>query len=132
MKVARVFHPGSPYAEPADTLRDAAARMRSHALSALPVMSGGDLVGVLTERDVVEAVAKGVRPAVAHVAEYMSDDGHVSVRIDEDVAVAGMKMLAIGCRHLPVVDRGRLVGVVSARDVFLASARGEPEGVLVS
>jgi CBS domain-containing protein len=132
VKVARVFHPGSPYAEPGDSLRDAAARMRGHALGTLPVMSGSDLVGVLTERDVVEAAAKGVRPSVAHVADYMNDDPEARVGIDDDIAVAAMKMLAIGCRHLPVVDRGRLVGMVSARDVFLASARSETEGVLVS
>lgn len=132
MKIARVFHPGSPYVEPQDTLREAATRMRGHALSALPVMAGGGLAGVLTERDVVEAVSRGVQPSVAHVAEYMNDDGYLSVTVDDEIAVAGMKMLAIGCRHLPVTDRGRLVGVVSARDVFLASARSETEGVLVS
>jgi CBS domain-containing protein len=132
MRVARVFHPGSPYAEPGDSLRDAAARMRGHALGALPVMSGNDLVGVLTERDVVEAAANGVRSAVAHVGDYMNDDAQARVSIDDDIATAGMKMLAIGCRHLPVVDHGRLVGMVSARDVFLASARSEIEGVLVS
>ena len=142
MKVARIFHPGSPYAAPADTLRDAAARMRAHALSALPVISGGELVGVLTERDVVEAVAKGVSPGVARVADYMNDDGYVTVTIDDDTATAGIKMLAIGCRHLPVMDGGRVIGHVSARDVFLASASPDRaradralagrEGVLVS
>lgn len=132
MKVARVFHPGSPYTEPADSLREAALKMRRHALSALPVMAEGRIVGVLTERDLVEAVANGVRPSVGHVAEYMNENGQATVSIDEEVSVAGMKMLAIGCRHLPVTDRGRLVGVVSARDVFLASGRAEAEGVLVS
>ena len=127
---------------PADTLRDAATRMRAHALSALPVLSDDEVVGVLTERDVVRAVAKGVGPALAHVADYMSDDGHVTVSVDDDVATAGVKMLTIGCRHLPVMDGGRLVGVVSASDVFLAPARSDRartdrartdrEGVLVS
>jgi CBS domain-containing protein len=130
MKIARVFHPSSVYASPVESLRDAAAQMRRHALSCLPVMSQGRLVGILTERDVVEAAAKGVRPSVAHVAEYMNDGG-VTVGVDDDIAVAGLKMLAIGCRHLPVMDRGRLVGMVSTRDVFLASARDGEEGVMV-
>jgi CBS domain-containing protein len=137
MKVARIFHPGSPYVEQADTLRDAAMRMRAHALSVLPVLSDGEVVGVLTERDVVAAMAKGVRPAFAHVADYMNGDGYLTVSVDDDAATAGVKMLTIGCRHLPVMDGGRLVGMVSASDVFLASARGDRaragrEGVLVS
>ena len=130
MKVARVFHPSSVHTTPAVSLRDAAEKMRGRALSCLPVISEGRIVGILTERDVVEAVAKGVRPAVAHVADYMNDGG-VTVSLDDDIAVAGLKMLAIGCRHLPVVDRGRLVGMVSTRDVFLASARYGAEGVMV-
>lgn len=130
MKIARVFHPSSAYTTPAASLRAAAEEMRGHALSCLPVISEGRIVAILTERDVVEAVAKGVRPSVAHVAHYMNDGG-VTVSVDDDVAEAGLKMLAIGCRHLPVVDRGRLVGMVSTRDVFLASARDGAEGVMV-
>ncbi len=112
MRIGRIFHAGCPQAVPGDSLREAASRMRARGLSA-----------ILTERDLVEACAKVVRPSMARVADYMND-GQVSVGVDDDSVVAGMKMLAIGCRHLPVTDHGRLVGVVSARDVFLATASG--------
>jgi CBS domain-containing protein len=131
VKIAMIYHPGIPYAAPAESLRDAAAEMRRHGLSCLPVMADGELIGILTERDIVEAAAKGVAPSVAQVTDYMND-GPVAVSVEDDSSAAGVKMLAIGCRHLPVVDRGELVGVVSARDIFLASARSEAEGVLVS
>ena len=94
-------------------------------------MDGSTLLGILTERDLVEAAANGVRPSMARVEDYMNSDP-VSTTLDDDCAVAGMKMLAIGCRHLPVTDRGNLVGMISARDVYLASVESGSEGVLVS
>ena len=130
MRVGRAFHPSSAHVSPADSLRDAAAQMRRHATSCVPVVAEGRIAGILTERDLVEAASKGVRPAVARVADYMTD-GAVAVSVEDDVAVAGLKMLAIGCRHIPVTDGARLVGVISTRDVFLASARADAEGVLV-
>ncbi len=120
MQIRRIYHPGAAFATPQQTLRDAALRMRSRALSCLPVMDCGELVGILTERDLVEAAAKGVPPSVARVADYMTD-GAVSVTVEDDASVAGMKMLAIGCRHLPVTDRGDVVGMVSTRDIFLST-----------
>ena len=80
------------------------------------------VVGIVTERDLVEAVARGAAPAGALVTDYMGDEGSVSVGLDDSTA-AELKMLAIGCRHLPVVDRERLVGMVSARDLYLMQAR---------
>jgi CBS domain-containing protein len=124
MKIGSIFHPGSPYASPEETLRQAATQMRSHGLSCIPVMSGGLLAGILTERDVVEAVAKGARPMIARVGDYMND-GAVTVSVEDDTSEAAMKMLAIGCRHLPVMTGGKLAGIVSDPDGFLADARAE-------
>lgn len=131
MKVRRFYHPGAEVVRPGDSLRDAAKRMREHAVSCVPVMDDGTLLGILTERDLVEAAANGVRPSMARVEDYMNSDP-VSATLDDDCSVAGMKMLAIGCRHLPVTDAGSLVGMISARDVYLASVRSGSEGVLVS
>ena len=78
----------------------------------------------------VEAVARGERPSEAHVAEY-TNDGSVTVTLDEDSSVAATKMLAIGCRHLPVLDAGKLVGMVSMRDLFLTAVRAEAEEATV-
>lgn len=131
MKVRRFYHPGAAVVRPGDSLRYAARCMREHAVSCVPVMVAGTLFGILTERDLVEAAANGVRPSMARVEDYMNTD-LVSATLDEDCAVAAMKMLAIGCRHLPVTDGGNLVGMISARDVYLASVQSGSEGVLVS
>ncbi|HET9781126.1 MAG TPA: CBS domain-containing protein [Candidatus Dormibacteraeota bacterium] len=121
MKVASVFRPGSPFVAPNDSLREAAIKMRASGQSCLPVLNGRAFTGIITERDLTEAVARGVRPAESSVVDY-TNDGGVSVSLDDDVAMAEVKMLAIGCRNLPVLDRGSVVGTISMRDVVLKTA----------
>lgn len=130
MKVNRFYRPHFAHVEPTDSLREAASRMRSGSWSCLPVLVDGSVVALITERDLVEAAAHGARPSDALVNDYMSD-GSVTVSLDDDISVAATKMLAIGCRHLPVIDAGRLVGMVSARDLLLQVARADARGVLV-
>jgi CBS domain-containing protein len=106
---------------PEETLLDAAARMRRYEVSALPVYRRHRLVGIVTERDVVAAIADGADPAATRVADYMTDRP-VTVRPDEDVEVAARRMAELGVRHLPVVDGDQLVGVLSMRDLLAPAA----------
>lgn len=126
MKVRRFFRPSAECVKPWDSLREAAKRMRSGGFSCLPVLVNGEVVGIVTERDMVEAVANTDRTSEAHVVDYMSE-GPVTVSLDDDSSVAATRMLAIGCRHLPVMESEKLVGMVSAQDLLLA--RTEAEGV---
>lgn len=57
---------------PEESLADAAARMRDHGIGSLPMMDGDELVGMLTERDLMWAMADGAPPNVTKVATYMS------------------------------------------------------------
>lgn len=122
--VRSFYRPGAVCATPEETLRDAAKKMRRGALSCLPVIRDDRMIGIVTERDLVEAAANGALPTVARVMDYMNDHSS-GVALDDDSVAAQLKMLAIGCRHLPVVDEGRVVGMVSARDLYLIHARGE-------
>jgi CBS domain-containing protein len=124
MKVSRFFRPSTAHLQPGETLRGAAIKMGAAGFSCLPVIVNGTVVAILTERDLVEALARGQRPGEAHVGDYMND-GAVAVSPEDDISVALVKMLAIGSRHLPVIDGGRLVGMVSQRDLFLAAVRQE-------
>lgn len=130
MKIDRFCRPHFAQVAPTDTLRDAAARMLAEHWTALPVVVEGTVIALITERDFVEAAARGARPSDVLVNDYMSD-GSVTVTLDDDISVAATKMFAIGCRHLPVVSSGRLVGMVSARDLLLEADRTAARGVLV-
>ena len=122
MKVRWVYHSDAAAVTPSNTLREAAAKMHVSGQSCLPVLDGSKVVGIITERDIVSAVAHGARTAGAWVFDY-THDGCTEITLDDECETAEVKMLAIGCRHLPVVDNGRLVGMVSMRDVTLTPAR---------
>jgi CBS domain-containing protein len=118
MRVADRCHHVLITAEPDDTLVDAAGRMNCFQIGALPVYELHQLIGILTERDIVAALAEGADPKTTTVAEYMTDRP-VTVAPDDDLALAAHRMAELGVRHLPVVDRHRLVGVLSIRDLLV-------------
>jgi signal-transduction protein with cAMP-binding, CBS, and nucleotidyltransferase domain len=74
---------------------------------------------VVSERDIVAAIAEGADPDQERVEDVMTDDV-VSVRPRDPVLEAGRRMLENEVRHLPVIDDGVVVGVVSERDVLRA------------
>ncbi len=107
---------------PEDTLGEAAERMTGEGVGSAVVLDGGRLIGILTERDVLRAAADRVHPSEARVREWMTADPIVA---DEETAAAESleTMMANGFRHLPIVEDGRVVGIVSIRDVLAASMR---------
>lgn len=125
MKVRGLYHRNAVCVEPWHTLKDAARVMKEGGFSCLPVILNGDIVGIITERDLVDAVAGAKRAGQAHVVDFMNEDP-VTVGPDDDSAVAATRMLALGCRHLPVMEDGKLVGIVSARDLLLLAAGADP------
>jgi CBS domain-containing protein len=100
--------------------------MSWHQVGALPVFDGQHLIGIITERDLTAALAEAAEPGVTPVSDYMTWAPEV-LRPDSDLAEAARQMLRLGVRHLPVVQRGRLVGVLSMRDVLGAGGAGAAE-----
>jgi uncharacterized membrane protein len=97
---------------------DAAKLLREHRISALLVNSPTGPAGIITERDLVQLVADTQDPASIRVGERMSTN-LITVPSNADVSEAARIMAEQHIRHLPVVDQGKLVGVISIRDPVL-------------
>ncbi len=102
---------------PAHTLRQAAQLMRERHVGAAIVMDpDADGPGILTERDVLEAVAEGQDPEVELCADHLTPDA-VTALPDWDLARAAGVMVSGRFRHLVVCDGSEVVGVLSVRDI---------------
>ena len=109
--------------EPAATLQEAAQAMKEGKISSVLVTEDGYLIGILTERDMVKAVAEGIDTEVTHVRDYMTPTP-VAVNPDTTVEEGVQIMMQRGFRHLPIVDGEReLKGVVSIRDLARAGIK---------
>ncbi len=103
-------------ADASESLAVAARRLWAHEIGALPVFQGESLVGIVTERDLVAAMALGAAldgPIRAHMTPLPATAAPA-----EDSAVVAGRMVELGIRHLPVVRAGRVVGMVSASDLL--------------
>jgi CBS domain-containing protein len=106
------------HAEQSENVRDVARKMSDKNVGAVAVLDGGKLVGVFSERDLMKrVVAEGLNPDSTIVLNVMTKDIIVAKPLD-DLDDALEKMQSIGCRHLPVVDGGNLVGMISLRDLL--------------
>jgi CBS domain-containing protein len=102
---------------------EAARFMMEHSIGALPVLRDGELVGIISERDVMNrVVAAGRLPGHTQVAEVMTANPR-SVSPDESVDECLFLMKEFGFRHLPVCNDKQLKGLISLRDLLLRDAR---------
>jgi len=101
------------------TVLEAARFMMEHSIGALPVLRNGDIVGIFSERDVMNrVVALGRMPGTTKISEVMTANPK-SVSVDETVDNCLFLMREFGFRHLPITDGKQLKGLVSLRDILL-------------
>lgn len=101
---------------PTATIAEAATVMGTHRVGSALVMDGDSLLGIFTERDILRSLAGDFDAPGHQVAQTMSK-GPRTVGADTEVGEALDMMLAHGFRHFPVTDDGRVVGIVSMRDL---------------
>ncbi|HET7710455.1 MAG TPA: CBS domain-containing protein [Thermoanaerobaculia bacterium] len=100
------------------TVKEVAQAMSEQNVGAVPVLDRDRLVGVFSERDIMSrVVARGLNPDQTTVRDVMTSE-IVVAEADDTVSDALQKMHSRGCRHLPVVREGSLVGMISLRDLL--------------
>jgi CBS domain-containing protein len=98
---------------------EAARFMMEHSIGALPVLRNGELVGIFSERDIMNrVVAVGRMPGTTKISEVMTANPK-AVSVDETVENCLFLMREFGFRHLPIIDGKALKGLVSSRDILL-------------
>ncbi|HSL11430.1 MAG TPA: CBS domain-containing protein [Actinomycetota bacterium] len=118
MQVADIMHTDVKSADAEDTFADVAKLMRSNGISSVVVLNGdGALSGIVTERDIVNLVAAGGDPQSVQVAHGMTRRHLETCDPKTDISEVADRMASMNIRHLPVVDHGKVVGIVSIRDL---------------
>jgi CBS domain-containing protein len=115
-------------AAPDESIAEAAQHMVARGVGAVLVMDGDRLEGILTERDILKAVAVGLTEN-ARVRDWMTKSPETIDASDETGHAAAL-MIHGGFRHLPVLDGGKVVGIVSIRDLMRVTLEDSaPRGV---
>jgi len=123
MKVKELMTQDPATLGPNATIGEAATLMKQEDCGSIPIVDDGRLVGIVTDRDiVVRAIAAGKEPKRTRISEIMSADP-ITVRPDDSVDEAEQAMRERQVRRLPVVEDGRLVGII----VTAQLARNESE-----
>jgi len=123
MKLGSLVGGSATVIGPEATIADAAEALIQDGVGSLAVVEGRRLVGIITERDVVRAVAEGVDSEEESVADWMSDTPD-TFSPDVEVEEAAAWLLEMGYHHMPVMGGGELLGIVSIRDVLWAIISG--------
>lgn len=111
-------------AAPEDTLGETAEKMVERGVGAAAVRDFGRLIGIITERDLMKAMAGRVHTSEARVREWMTPDP-ITAGPDMDVEEAAQIMVENNFRHIPVCDGELLVGMLSLRRAVAAQLDAE-------
>lgn len=123
--IGEILGPSHIEVAPEDTLGEVAEKMRAQNVGAVLVRDYGRLIGILTERDMLRAMAARVHTSEARVRQWMTEDP-ITAAPDMTADEAAEVMLSHGFRHLPVVDGSTVLGIVSLRRAV--GGRRPPQG----
>ena len=117
MRIGDTYRHGVFTIDASSTLATCARRLEIADVGAFGVVEGSDIVGIITERDLVRALSREGDAAGALVRDFMTRDLLVA-DVEEGAREVAHRMLDAGVRHLPVKKQGDLVGMISMRDLL--------------
>ncbi len=123
VKVHSLVHRPAVYALPDMTLRQLALLLTENEIGAALVRGPSHAEGLVSERDIVLAIADGSDPDTTRVSDVMAEE-LVTIAPKDDLLAATLAMLEAEVRHLPVVEDGVHFGMISARDALAALVEG--------
>jgi len=109
-------------AKPDATVKEAAAAMSRLHIGSLVVVAEEKIVGIVTERNVLTAIASGKDPELTTVEEVMAKNV-ITIKPDEKIDTAVALMAEHKIKKLPVVDGGKLVGIITASDIIVVEPK---------
>jgi CBS domain-containing protein len=129
MNVSEIMTTNIATAEPDSTLEEVATMMKDENVGAIPVVDNDELVGIVTDRDiVVRCIAEGKDPSECEAEEIVTEDLE-TVSPDDDVRRAAEIMQRKQIRRLPVCDEnGKLVGMLSLGDIAVKQSNDGVSG----
>ena len=133
MKTARDLFTGQDLTviSKTQTVYEAAKKMAEKRIGAVPVLENERVVGIFSERDVMNrVVAKNLNPQKTLVEDVMTKDLIVG-NPDEDIEQILARMKQANIRHLPIVEEGKLVGIISFRDLLQADLNEKDEEIKI-
>ena len=119
MTIAAILGTGRPvYDIDCDaSVREAVAKLAEHRIGALPVTKDGAVVGIMSERDVIYCLKSDDAAILDWKVEQVMTAPAITVTPDVGVLTALSQMTKRRIRHLPVVEGGKLIGIVSIGDL---------------
>ncbi|MBI2107980.1 CBS domain-containing protein [Candidatus Woesearchaeota archaeon] len=103
------------------SIQECAKTMKNNHVGALVVKDGGKALGILTEQDIVrKAIAQGKNPLSMKVSELMEHQGKqlITIAPGDDIYDALITMRDYNIRHLPVIDNGSMIGLLTLKDIL--------------
>lgn len=120
IKVSDIMGRGVLTASPEDTVKSACELMVTHDLGGISVVEKGNLVGILTQGDVLAVIASGENPKTTKVKEVMRKNP-ILITPDADLIDAAKLMVEKKVKRLPVTSSGRLIGMLTQNDIVKVS-----------
>lgn len=116
MKVKSVMSTDIETVNPDSTIKKAAQIMNKYRIGGLVVRKNSEVVGIVTERDILRAFVKSLKPGTP-VKDVMSKNV-ITIDANATLEEAAKRMLDYGVKRLPVISKGRCVGIVTATDML--------------